>query len=485
MSTMIAWPDKPKWTEWPPVSFAMRYGLAPVSVALALALARIFLYFHWPQPFTALALSAIAITFWYGSTKSGFIATLIASLVRNYLFQPEISVTARVVYDLVFLLFALLMMRVTQDQNKLEVKVVEQNAELAQANKVLKRAELNSRMLIDAIPQQIWSAAPDGTLDYCNQRWRSETGLGLQELHGDRWQSILHPDDRDRVLNAWRQSVVTGTTYEQEERHRQADGTFRWFLSRALPLFDEQARIVRWYGTNTDIEDRKRAEDELRHLSAQLLQSQDEERRRIAADLHDSTGQDLIALATTLGQLHESLSPGQQKSRKLLSQCKALLTACMREVRSLSYLLYPPLLDQAGLEDAIRDYVQGFTKRSGICVALELSAGVGRMARDVELTLFRVVQEALTNVQRHSGSDQAEIRIQYHSDLLLEIIDHGDNTSNRAHNAEEQSPYKIGVGILSMQQRVKLIGGQIDISRTTRGTTVAVRLPYQLSANGT
>jgi hypothetical protein len=111
MNTMIAWSHKSKWTKWPPVSF----GLAPVSVALPLALARIFLYFHWPQPFTAFAVSAIAITFWYGSTKSGFIATLIPSLVRNYLFQPEISITARLVYDLLFLLFALLMMRATQD----------------------------------------------------------------------------------------------------------------------------------------------------------------------------------------------------------------------------------------------------------------------------------------------------------------------------------------------------------------------------------
>ena len=157
----------------------------------------------------------------------------------------------------------------------------------------------------------------------------------------------------------------------------------------------------------------------------------------------------------------------------------------MREVRSLSYQLYPPLLDQAGLEDAIRDYIQGFTKRSGIRVALELSAGVGRMARDVELTLFRVVQEALTNVQRHSGSDEAEIRIQRHSELLLEIIDHGGNTSSSGLKTSQPSPYKVGVGILSMQQRVKLIGGQIDISRTTRGTTVTVRLPYHLSATPT
>jgi hypothetical protein len=102
MATMIALPHKPKWLEWPPLSLALRYALAPVSIALALALARVFIYFHWPQPFTGLALCAIAITFWYGSTRSGIFATLIASLVRNYFCQPETTVTARVLYDWCF-----------------------------------------------------------------------------------------------------------------------------------------------------------------------------------------------------------------------------------------------------------------------------------------------------------------------------------------------------------------------------------------------
>jgi len=216
---------------------------------------------------------------------------------------------------------------------------VAQNAELAQANDVLQRAELKSRMLIDAIPQQIWSGPPDGTLDYCNERWRSETGLALEELQGDGWQRILHPGDRDRVLDAWRHSVATGTPYEQEERHLKADGTYRWFLARGVPLLDSEGCIVRWYGTNTDIEDRKHAEEDLRRLSGQLLQSQDEERRRIAGDLHDCTGQDLVALATTLAQLHDSLPSGQRKSRKVLSDCKTLVDSCIRDVRTLSYLL--------------------------------------------------------------------------------------------------------------------------------------------------
>src|SRR5260370_25497603 len=183
-------------------------------------------------------------------------------------------------------------------------------------------------------------------------------GLGLEEWEGHGWQSMLHRDDRDRVLRAWHEWVVKGTPYEQEERHRGADGTYRWFLARGVPLRDAEGRVVRWYGTNTDIEGRKQAEAELRHVSGQLLRLQDEERRRIARDLHDSTGQDLVALATMLGQVRRSIPSGEQKSRKLLSECKALADRCIREVRTLSYLLHPPVFVQPRLVVAIITYVK-------------------------------------------------------------------------------------------------------------------------------
>jgi PAS domain S-box-containing protein len=340
-----------------------------------------------------------------------------------------------------------------------------------------KRAESESRALIDAIPQQIWSGPPDGTLDYCNERWRSYLGLGLEDLRGDGWQTMLHPDDRDRVLKAWHDSVVNGTPYEQEERHQGADGTYRWFLARGVPLRDAEGRIVRWYGTNTDIEDRKQAEEELRRLSGQLLRSQDEERRRIARELHDATGQDLVALATMLGRLRGSIPSRERKSRKLLSECKALAERCIHEVRTLSYVLHPPLLDQGGLEDAIRDYVKGFTERSGIHVELELSPHLGRTARDTELALFRVVQESLTNIQRHSGSQRAKIRIHRNSYLTLEISDLGRGVSASLQRGKEEPKFQVGVGIPSMQERVKLIGGRLHIDSSGRGTTVRVTIP--------
>lgn len=120
------------------------------------------------------------------------------------------------------------------------------------------------RQVIDAIPQEIWSGPADGSIDFCNARWRSELGLTLEDIEGDGWQRMLHPDDRERIVNAWHDSVANGTPYEQLERHRLADGQYRWFLCRGVPLRDEQGRVVRWFGTNTDVENQKQAENNLR-----------------------------------------------------------------------------------------------------------------------------------------------------------------------------------------------------------------------------
>jgi PAS domain S-box-containing protein len=137
-------------------------------------------------------------------------------------------------------------------------------AERERAEEAVRRSEDRLRLVIDTIPQQIWSGPPDGSLDFCNVQWLSYTGLTQEQVQGKGWQRMLHPDDRERVLMAWEESVAKATPYEQEERHRRAEGQYRWFLARGVPLRDSEGHIVRWYGTNTDIEDRKVAEGRLR-----------------------------------------------------------------------------------------------------------------------------------------------------------------------------------------------------------------------------
>jgi PAS domain S-box-containing protein len=152
----------------------------------------------------------------------------------------------------------------TSDLEAVNQALRKEIAERERAEAALREGEDRLRLVIDTIPQQIWSGPPNGSLDFCNAQWRSYMGLTLEELQGEGWQRMLHPDDRERVLKAWRESVANGTSYEQEERHRRADGQYRWFLSRGVSLRDSQGHVIRWYGTNTDVEDRKRAEHELR-----------------------------------------------------------------------------------------------------------------------------------------------------------------------------------------------------------------------------
>ena len=171
-----------------------------------------------------------------------------------------------------------------------------------------------------------------------------------------------------------------------------------------------------------------------------------------------------------------AVTPDKEKSTRLLSECKQLANRCIREIRTLSYLLHPADLEQVGLIEAIRGYIKGFSQRSGIKVALELSPHLERMGRVIELTLFRVMQENLINIQRHSGSSRATIRIQRSTNLTLEISDYGSRASARL-NRGEGIHFKPGVGISSMQERVKSIPGRFDVDSTADGPTVRVKIP--------
>jgi two-component system, NarL family, sensor kinase len=197
---------------------------------------------------------------------------------------------------------------------------------------------------------------------------------------------------------------------------------------------------------------------------------QEEERRKIARDLHDSTAQHLVLLSAALERLQNSVPSNRRKSRQALSEAQELAGQALREVRTLSYLLYPPMLEESGLEDAIFHYVEGYTKRSGVQVDVQVSPDFGRLGRDKEMALFRVAQESLTNVRRHSGSRRAHIRLnRVGNRIILEIRDAGRGTSGGADDQRGLSP---GVGITSMRERVRQVGGQLEIESTSAGTTV-------------
>jgi signal transduction histidine kinase len=217
--------------------------------------------------------------------------------------------------------------------------------------------------------------------------------------------------------------------------------------------------------------------NELRSLSARLLRVQDEERRRLALELHDSAGQTLTALKLQIASLEERLRSGQPVS-EVFAQTNALADQALQNIRTTSYLLYPPLLHESGLSSAARWYVEGFVKRSNIEVRLHLDAQVGRLRRSIEAALFRVLQESLTNMYRHSDSRLADVRLQ--SDrrmVMLEVEDYGKGIPARLLNQFKQTGTGTGVGLLGMRERIENFHGRLEITSGSNGTKIRASVP--------
>ena len=224
------------------------------------------------------------------------------------------------------------------------------------------------------------------------------------------------------------------------------------------------------------------ANQTLRRLSARLLQLQDEERRRIARELHDSVGQMLAALSMNLAGVRADIDR-LTKTNAVLNDSEDLVQEMSKEVRTISHLLHPPLLDEAGLASALRWYVDGFAQRSKIRVDLDCPNDFGRLPRVVETAAFRLVQECLTNIHRHSGSSIAKIRLRHSNhEVAVEVEDKGKGIP--AEKLEKMAVAGIpGVGITGMRERVRQLGGTLDIGSSGSGTTVMARLPVETSTN--
>jgi PAS domain S-box-containing protein len=348
-----------------------------------------------------------------------------------------------------------------------------------------KQAETQSRVLIDAIPHQIWSGPPDGTLDYCNERWRSYMGLEMEDARGEGWQTVLHPKDRDRVLKAWHESVAHGTPYEQEERHRAADGTYRWFLSRGVPLRDAEGRIARWYGTNTDIEDRKRAEqmlrdsrEQLRELAARLESLREDERMRISREIHDDLGQkltglrmDLLWAERKLGELGNSSAINTLLDRVV--SATELVDEMIVAVQEIAAELRPGVLDKLGLGSALQYAARRFEERTGIPCRVRLPETEPALPPELSTALFRILQECLTNIVRHAIATKLEVELKVEDGWVTMSVQDNGRGITEAELANVRS-----LGLLGMKERAALLGGEVTIQRgADRGTIVTARLP--------
>jgi len=251
-----------------------------------------------------------------------------------------------------------------------------------------------------------------------------------------------------------------------------------WIQGEAVPLIDKNGDLEGVIAAYSDITKRKQAEEALHHLSTRLLQLQDEERRHIGRELHDVLAQSVMAVNLDLAQVARSSVPLDKQAKKALSEARGLLGEMSREIRTLSYLMHPPVLDELGLASAIQEYATGFSERSGITLELDIQSGFGRLPQEAETALFRIVQESLANIQRHSASPTARIDLRaVNSSIELHVSDQGRGMQRLTSERGRGVGTRLGVGILGMRERMAQLGGRLEVESTSSGTTVRATIP--------
>lgn len=346
--------------------------------------------------------------------------------------------------------------------------------------------------IIDSSDDAIISKSLSGVIASWNAGAQRIFGWSAEEVVGKSITIIIPPELHDEeavILN----KLQAGERIEHFETVRQTKGGERLNVSLTIsPIRDNSGNVIGASKIARDITERKRTEEKLesarvgelakqsgvvRELSGRLLRLQDEERRRISRELHDSVGQILAAISMNIAKVKrekEKLSPAVQRS---VEENTNLVEQASTEIRTMAYLLHPPLLDEIGLESAIRDFIGGFGRRSGINVNLIIEPRFDRLSPELEIAAFRVVQESLTNVHRHSGSKTALVRLsRKHGCVHLEISDEG-----RGIPVDKQidlnSSGTMGVGVPGMRERVKQLGGTLRVDSSGKGTTVTATLP--------
>ena len=368
------------------------------------------------------------------------------------------------------------------------------NRKLAEED--LQRSERLLRLVLDALPvgvgvvdtcgdiilsnpasQRIWSGTiRSGEARYAESKgWWHATG---ERLAPKDWPSVRAFANGESTVN----ELIEIEAF---------DGVRKILQTSAVPIRDTNDRITGAVIVNEDISGRVAAERELndsynqmRTLTGRLMRAQDDERRRIAQMLHETTAQDLAALKMLLARLNRTSDRLSESERGALTQSIALAEQSITEIRTLSYLLHPPFLDETGLLSALRWYAAGFAERSGIAVDLALPDHFERLPLDTETALFRIVQESLINIHRHAESETARIRLVRNAEtLMLEIEDDGRGIPDAfLKRIMSGGGGGVGVGIAGMSERIEQLGGRFEITSSDRGTTVRVGLPLEVTA---
>jgi PAS domain S-box-containing protein len=348
------------------------------------------------------------------------------------------------------------------------------------ADEVLRESEGRFRLVADNAPALIWMAGTDKLYTFFNKGWLDFTGRSMEQELGEGWASGVHPDDLERCLGIYSRAFDAQADFEMEYRLQRFDGEYRWIVDYGAPRFESNGTFRGYIGSCIDITDRKLSETSLRELSGRLIHAQEEERTRIARELHDDLSQRMALLSISLEQFEQGIPDLSSEARQQLHDIAEVATEVSSSVHDLSHQLHPPKLDILGLVVSLQGLCREFSGQHKLQVQFDHSDVPIQIPKDVTLCLFRIVQEALRNVVKHSGAAEAKVELSSHDDGIdLCISDSGVGFDPESVKGES------GLGLVSIRERLRLVGGHLVVeSEPSHGTRIRVRVPLRISNAG-
>lgn len=346
-------------------------------------------------------------------------------------------------------------------------------SELKSALDVAQESEQRFRHVANTAPVMIWMAGLDKLCNYVNEPWLDFTGRSFTEELGDGWTASVHPDDLPRCFGTYTESFDRREPFTMQFRVRRYDGEYRWVLDRGIPRFNHDGSFAGYIGSCIDISENKLAEEALSTVSRRLLDAQEQERTRIARELHDDINQRIAVLGIDLDVLQQSLPASAVELRSRLDEVRQRASDIGSEVQAISHRLHSSKLEYLGLVAACRSFCNEVAEWHKLTVDFSAEEIPTSVSQDVSLCLFRVLQEGLNNAIKHSGAQRFEVALRGTAgEIQLTVRDHGVGfDAGRAMISR-------GLGLISMRERVSLVHGMLLIaSKPNFGTEITARVP--------
>ena len=365
-----------------------------------------------------------------------------------------------------------------------------QRTRRSRTERALREREERLRLIVEQTPAMVWTMRPDSTLDFLNRTCTTFSGLPLEKLLNDGWLDAVHPDDLDRCVGIYVPAVEARRPFLAEYRLRHADGSYRWLLATGVPRYLADGSFSGYVGCDIDITERKNAEDrirasqaeleashqEIQYLAGRLIGAQEVERARIARDLHDDVSQQLAGVSIAFSGLRQRLGEYhvseelQQEFVELQQQTLRLA----RNVRQLSHDLHPAVLQHLGLVRGLTSYCGELERAHGVAMPCAAEGDFAAITPDAALCVYRIAQEALRNVIAHAGASRADVRLLLiGGEAQITIADDG-----RGFDATDRVERDKGLGLVSIAERARIIGGTVSIvSGPNQGTRVQAKIP--------